>query len=99
MGHQGSAVFFVQYPHSFISGFYDSIGLQSPKLQYQTWAGPSREIPLSKTPYDMVGSEPASYGFYFGSKFGQNPGLWLTDPWGKKLEGAPISASLEDRIT
>jgi spermidine dehydrogenase len=93
MAHQGSAVFFVQYPHSFISSFYNSIGLKAPKLQYQTWAGPSREIPLSKTPYDMVGSEPASYGFYFGSKFGQTPGLWLTDPWGKKLEGAPISAT------
>ncbi|HZR57420.1 MAG TPA: FAD/NAD(P)-binding protein [Terriglobales bacterium] len=98
MGHQGSAVFFVQYPHSFISGFYDSIGLKSPKLQYQTWAGTSREIPLSKTPYDMVGSEPASYGFYFGSKFGQNPGLWLTDPWGKKLEGAPISADARTEL-
>jgi spermidine dehydrogenase len=93
LAHQGSAVFFVQYPHSFIASFYDSIGLKSPKLQYQSWGGPSREIPLSKTPYDMVGSEPASYGFYFGSKFGQTPGLWLTDPWGKKLAGAPISAS------
>jgi spermidine dehydrogenase len=93
MAHQGSAVFFVQYPHSFLTSFYDSIGLKNPKLQYQTWAGPSPEMPLSKTPYDMVGNEPASYGFYFGSKFGQNPGMWLIDPWGKKLEGAPISAT------
>jgi spermidine dehydrogenase len=28
---------------------------------------------------------------YFGAKFGQKPGMWLVDPWGKKLEGAPIS--------
>ena len=71
MAHQGSAVYFAQYPHSFISDFYDSIGLRSPKLQYQSWGGSSPEMPLSRTPYDMVGSEPASYGFYFGSNFGQ----------------------------
>jgi spermidine dehydrogenase len=93
MAHQGSAVFFVQYPHSFVAQFYDSIGLKSPTLQYQKWAGSLQEMPLSQTPYDMVGSEPATYGLYFGAKFGQNPGLWLTDPWGKKLEGAPISST------
>jgi spermidine dehydrogenase len=91
LAHQGSAVFFVQYPHSFLANFYDSIGLKIPKLQYQTWAGPSPEMQLSRTPYDMVGSEPETYGFYFGAKFGQNPGIWLVDPWGKKLDGAPIS--------
>jgi spermidine dehydrogenase len=98
MAHQGSAVYFAQYPNSFISDFYDSIGLKSPKLQYQAWGGSSPEMPLSRTPYDMVGSEPASYGFYFGSKFGQSPGMWLTDPWGKKLQGAPISASAREEL-
>src|SRR5271166_1412142 len=93
LAHQGSAVYFVQYPHSFLSNFYDSIGLRIPKLNYQSWAGSSREMQLSKTPYDMVGSEPETYGFYFGSKFGQKPGMWLVDPWGKKLEGAPISST------
>jgi spermidine dehydrogenase len=91
MAHQGSAVFFVQYPHSFLGRFYDSIGLKAPRLQYQKWAGPAKEMALSKTPYDMVGSEPATYGLYFGAKFSQKPGVWLIDPWGKKLEGAPIS--------
>lgn len=91
LAHQGSAVYFVQYPHSFIARFYDSIGLKTPKLQYQSWAGGAPEIPLSKTPYDMVGSEPATYGFYFGAKFGGGAGVWLIDPWGKKLQGAPIS--------
>lgn len=93
LAHQGSAVYFVQYPHSFIARFYDSIGLKAPKLQYQSWAGSAPEIPLSKTPYDMVGSEPATYGFYFGAKFGGGAGVWLIDPWGKKLQGAPISDS------
>jgi spermidine dehydrogenase len=98
MAHQGSAVYFAQYPNSFISSFYDSIGLKSPKLQYQSWGGSSPEIPLSRTPYDMVGSEPASYGFYFGSKFGQSPGVWVTDPWGKKLQGAPISGTAREEL-
>ena len=93
MAHQGSAVFFIQYPHSFLGRFYDSIGLKTPQLQYQKWAGPSKEMPLSRTPYDMVGNEPATYGWYFGARFGQNPGMWLIDPWGKKLQGAPISES------
>ncbi len=91
MAHQGSAIFFVQYPHSFIGRFYDSIGLKTPRLQYQKWAGPAKEMALSKTPYGLLGSEPATYGLYFGAKFGQKPGMWLIDPWGKKLEGAPIS--------
>jgi spermidine dehydrogenase len=91
MAHQGSAVYFVQYPHSFLARFYDSIGLKEPRLHYQKWAGPAKEMALSKTPYDMVGSEPATYGLYFGGKFGQKPGTWLVDPWGKKLQGAPIS--------
>jgi len=98
MAHQGSAVYFAQYPNSFISTFYDSIGLKSPKLQYQGWSGASPEMALSRTPYDMLGSEPASYGFYFGSKFGQSPGMWLIDPWGKKLQGAPISASAREEL-
>jgi spermidine dehydrogenase len=91
--HQGSAIFQVQYPHSFIGRFYDSIGMNMPTLKYQTWGGKSPEMQLAQTPYELVDNAPATYGFYFGSKFGQNPGMWLIDPWGKKLEGAPISAS------
>jgi spermidine dehydrogenase len=90
MAHQGSAVFFVQYPHSFISRFYESIGLKTPRLEYQKWNAESPEIPVGHTPYDLVGSEPANYGFFFGARFGKKPGEWLFDPWGKKLEGAPI---------
>jgi spermidine dehydrogenase len=98
MAHQGSAVYFVQYPHSFLARFYESIGLKEPRLQYQKWAGPAKEMALSKTPYDMVGAEPATYGLFFGEKFGQKPGTWLVDPWGKKLQGAPISESARTEL-
>ena len=89
ISHQGSAFFPVPFPHSFIGRFYDSIGLKNPRLDYQTWASGSREMRLSTTPY---GSNPTTNGFYFGAKFGQQPGMWLLDPWGRKLEGAPIPA-------
>jgi spermidine dehydrogenase len=32
IAHQGSAIYLVPYPHSFIGRFYDSIGLHTPKL-------------------------------------------------------------------
>ncbi len=88
--HQGSAVFWVPYPYSFIGRFYDSIGLRAPRFEYQRWGSREPEMPLSKTPYDMQGEMPKTYGFYFGGAFGVHPGVWLIDPWGKKLDGAPI---------
>jgi spermidine dehydrogenase len=104
IGHQGSALFWPPYPHSFIARFYDSIGLKAPRLEYQKWASSEPEIPLARTPY--LGSEP--YGLYFGAKFGQPQGVWVTDPWreksggekpgGKKLEGAPISAKAREEL-
>jgi spermidine dehydrogenase len=104
VGHQGSALFWAPYPHSFIARFYDSIGLKTPRLEYQKWAGPAPELPLARTPY--LGSAP--YGLYFGAKFGQPQGVWLTDPWGeksggekleaKKLDGAPISAKAREDL-
>jgi spermidine dehydrogenase len=87
VGHQGSALFWPPYPHSFMARFYDSIGLKTPRLEYQKWAGPAPEIPLTRTPY--LGSAP--YGLYFGKKFGQPQGVWVTDL--KNLQGAPISAN------
>jgi spermidine dehydrogenase len=86
IGHQGSALFWPPYPHSFIARFYESIGLKTPRLEYQKWAGPAPEVTLTRTPY--LGSAP--YGLYFGKKFGQPQGVWVTDL--KKLEGAPLSA-------
>ncbi len=89
--HQGSAIYQLQYPHSFLAHFYESIGLRTPKLTYQKWSGKDPEFPLSKTPYEAVGLEHGQYGFWFGAKFGRKPGLWLMDPLGKNLEGAPVS--------
>jgi spermidine dehydrogenase len=91
IAHQGSAIYQLQYPNSFLSQFYESIGLKAPKLNYQKWAGPGPEMPLSRTPYESIGLEHGQYGFWFGARFGQKPGMWLIDPLGKNLEGAPIS--------
>jgi spermidine dehydrogenase len=90
IAHQGSAFFPVPYPYSFIGKFYESIGMTSPRFEYQKWGSTERELPLSRTPYQMNDTEPATYGFYFGAKFGQKPGMWLINPWGKDLAGAPI---------
>ena len=57
IAHQGSAIYQLQYPHSFLARFYDSIGLSTPKLNYQKWAGPQPELTLSRTPYEAAGKE------------------------------------------
>lgn len=96
IAHQGSAIYQIQYPRSFLAGFYDSIGLRTPNLTYQKWAGPDPEFPLSRTPYEAIGMQHGQYGFWFGAKFNPKPGMWLIDPLGKNLQGAPISK--ESRI-
>jgi spermidine dehydrogenase len=93
-GHQGSALFQVNYPRSFVERFYQSIGLKAPRLEYQKWESSDPEMQLPTTPY--LGSAP--YGLYFGAKFGSAQGVWLTDPWRKKLEGAPISAKAREEL-
>jgi len=91
IAHQGSAIYQIQHPYSFLARFYESIGLKEPKLTYQRWAGPEPEFPLSKTPYEAAGLESGRYGFWFGTRFGQRPGMWLIDPVRNNLAGAPIS--------
>jgi spermidine dehydrogenase len=91
IAHQGSAIYVVPYPHSFIARFYDSIGLHTPKLQYQKWTGPDREMTLGRTPYDSAGLSIGQYGFWFGAKFGHKSGMWLLDPVGKQMQGAPVA--------
>lgn len=91
VAHQGSAIYQLHSPDSFIAQFYDSIGLKAQKLDYQEWAGPEPEMPLSQTPYEAIGMAHGQYGFWFGEKFGQKTGMWLIDPVGKKLKDAPIS--------
>ncbi|HTU51414.1 MAG TPA: NAD(P)-binding protein [Acidobacteriaceae bacterium] len=91
ISHQGSAIYQLMYPNSFFTRFYDSIGLKTPKLQYQTWGGPGKEMPLANNPYDTVGMDNGQYGFWFGAKFGHKPGMWVIDPLGSGLKSAPIS--------
>jgi spermidine dehydrogenase len=99
IAHQGSAIYLVPYPHSFIGRFYESIGLTQPKLSYQKWAGPSPELPLASNPYDSPGLATGNYGFWFGAKFGRPNGLWIIDPLRTKLAGAPLPpAALKDLL-
>src|SRR6516162_3912503 len=86
IAHQGSAIYQIQYPHSFLARFYDSIGLRELKLTYQRWSGSEPEFPLSKTPYQAIGLKGGQYGFWFGANFGHTPGMWLVDPVGKNLQ-------------
>jgi spermidine dehydrogenase len=95
IAHQGSAIYQLHSPDSFIAQFYGSIGLTAQKLEYQAWAGPGPEMSLSQTPYEATGLGHGQYGFWFGAKFGQKPGMWLIDPVGKNLQGAPISQATQ----
>src|SRR5882762_8280343 len=85
--HQGSAIFLVPRKGGYTDRFYEMIGMDRSAFAYQTWRGPSPEMPLAHSPYET----PRNYGFYFGPPFAQRPGVWVMDPWGRKLEGAPIS--------
>jgi len=98
IAHQGSAIYLVPYPHSFIARFYDSIGLHTPKLSYQKWSGPQPEMTIGRTPYDSAGPSRGQYAFWFGAKFGQKPGMWVVDPIGTKLQGAPISENARKEL-
>jgi len=89
IAHQGSAIFLVPGKGGYTDRFYQMIGMDRSTFNYQTWRGPTPEMPLAQSPYD-IGS-PKQYGFYFGSRFGKTPGVWLIDPWGRNLDGAPIS--------
>jgi hypothetical protein len=63
-----------------------TIGLKTPAHTYQKWAGPQPELVFSRTPYEAAGIDHGQYGFWFGAKFGQKPGIWLIDPRGKNLD-------------
>ncbi len=86
--HQGSAACFPPLSGTFLAEFYDSVGIDWKQFQYQKWAGSQPEFKIQTAPYPVGG--PTS-GFFFGAKFGKPDGLWLTDPWGKRLAGAPLS--------
>jgi spermidine dehydrogenase len=96
IAHQGSAIFLVPGKGGYTDRFYQMIGMDRSTFNYQTWRGPTPEMPLAQSPYD-IGS-PKQYGFYFGSRFGKNPGVWLIDPWGRNLDGAPISETAKAEL-
>jgi spermidine dehydrogenase len=86
--HQGSAACFQPLPGTFLSEFYNSIGINWNDFHYQEWSGPKPSMKLETAPYPVGG---ATSGFFFGAKFGHPEGMWLIDPWGKQLDRAPIS--------
>ena len=92
--HQGSAIFLVPGKGGYTERFYEMIGMDRSAFAYQTWRGPSPEMPLAHSPYET----PQNYGFYFGPQFGQRPGVWVMDPWGRKLAGAPISETTRGEL-
>ena len=94
MGPQGADHFQVPLPHSFMARFFELVGLDWRQFKYQQWASGSPEIPLGYSFEDSRGPN----AFYFGPKFGQKPGMWLIDPWKKKLEGAPISDKMRSEL-
>jgi spermidine dehydrogenase len=81
---QGSAMWFQPLPGSFLQHFYDSVGIDPGQFHYQE---NKSGIATGVTPYTDDGS---NFGFFFGAAQGRSEGVWVTDPWGKKLEGAPI---------
>jgi spermidine dehydrogenase len=94
IAHQGSAIFLVPQKGGYTSSVYDLIGMDRSALDYQRWRGPSPEMPVPKSPYE----QPKNYGFYFGPQFGQRPGVWVIDPWGKRLEGAPLGDDVKAEL-
>jgi spermidine dehydrogenase len=103
IAHQGSAIYFVPYPRSFLADFYDAIGLHEPRLTYQTWASAAPFMSVGRTPYDSAGMSTGQYGFWFAPTFAAaNPstttGKWLIDPVGKKFADAPVSPATRSEL-
>ncbi|HEX5475226.1 MAG TPA: NAD(P)-binding protein [Vicinamibacterales bacterium] len=84
--HQGSAIFLVPGKGGYTDRFYDLIGMDRRTFEYQRWRGPETPMPLAHDPYDT----PRDYGFWFGPQFTGRKGVWVMDPWRRRLEGAPI---------
>jgi spermidine dehydrogenase len=93
IAHQGSAIYFVPYPHSVIGRFYESIGLGAPRLEYQRWGSSGEQMLLGRTPYETADLGSGQYGFWFGSPQGGRAGSWVMDPVSSQLKGAPLSES------
>lgn len=95
MVHQGSAACFPPLQTDFLAGFYDSVGIDWKQFHYQEPAGAAKTLNIQTAPYGVGG---ATSGFYFGAKFGRPEGVWIRDPWGVKLEGAPVSEQFKKEL-
>ncbi|HEY3939012.1 MAG TPA: FAD/NAD(P)-binding protein [Bryobacteraceae bacterium] len=95
MAHQGSAACFPPLGGTFLAEFYDSAGIDWRQFQYQKWAGTRPELTIQTAPYPVGGPTSA---FFFGAKFGHPEGLWLKDPWGKRLAGAPLTERIKREL-
>lgn len=95
IAHQGSAACFPPLPGTFLADFYDSAGIDWRQFQYQKWAGAGAELTIQTAPYPVGG---ATSAFFFGAKFGHPEGLWLKDPWGKRLAGAPLPEQVKREL-
>lgn len=89
---QGSAMWFQPLPGSFLTHFYDSVGIDPRQFQYQQ---NSSAIATGVTPYTGDGS---NFGFFFHADAAHPNGMWLADPWAKKLDGAPIQAEAKREL-
>jgi spermidine dehydrogenase len=94
MAPQGSDHFATPIPGSQLASFYESVGVDASQFEYQKWQSDSPEIPVGRS-FEHI---QAPYGIYFGANLGQQAGMWVVDPWGKKLEGAPLSAAMRAEI-
>jgi len=92
---QGSAMFFPPLAGSSLLKFYQSIGFDGKGFDYQPWGGGPENIPVAITSYAGNGK---NMGMFFGKMFGHPEGLWLIDPWGKKLEGAPFPENVKAEL-
>jgi spermidine dehydrogenase len=95
IANQGSAMFFPPLPLSATQKFYESIGFDGKPFDYQRWGGGEPELKLTNVPYGWGGP---NCGMFFGARFGHPEGVWLLDPWGKKLEGAPLPKEVKEQM-
>ncbi len=89
MVHQGSAACFPPLSSDYLAGFYDSIGVRWDQFQYQKQTGAAQSLEIQTAPYGVGGSTSA---FFFGK------GVFVRDPWGTRLEGAPISEAAKREL-
>jgi len=92
---QGSAMFFPPLPGSSLLAFYEGMGFDGKGLDYQTLAGEAADLEVGNTLYADQGR---SLGMYFGELFGKPEGVWVTDPWGKQLEGTPFPPEVKRQL-